>query len=470
MFPLRDYTEPELMALPADSRLLFADSLADGLLVYDNPPSPRGFAPRRRRVLKNRLTVSQTHLTSALSRVRALRCISHGLSAFSLYPTTDQQCHVNRFLWQAANDFSFKAAEAATLFHKNVFIISMPAPLFDFLTSVTWEEFEQAMLFVLLKLPSDTNSLQILHDELAPTLGQASPHAIPPESCNPRVFKRLLDLVMDRIIWMGPWVIPTTLCYLSASDMTELLAHRYERPIFSTPEKFELVHTMMWNIFRDWQTYRHILVKLGGRSHLEALELMARTISKGTQCLVDEGIRTLLQIVSAEHCCNDITFDLAHSETTPPPTTSAQKNFLSTLPTDVVVGSLIPRLCEVYASDESLRRRSPATLSTIEVRGESPPVRSIPFSLKNWVLEDPHLHNFYISITEEEEKEDESEPPEEMQEFQEEEPEEDGGAENPRAQRRRLNEAGSFHVVPSEGDTSGTGLSDEEMVELEDTA
>lgn len=453
MFPLRDYTDPELMALPADSRLLFADSLADGLLVYDAPPTPHGFAPRRRRVLKSRASVSHPQLTAALARVRALRCISHGLSTFSLYPTTNQQYHVNRFMWQAANNFSFKAAAAATLFQKNVFIISMPAALFDFLTSVTWEELEQSMLFILIQLSADANGLQILHDELAPVLSakltQGDHLHGPPESCESRAFRLLLDLVMDRIVWMGPWVIPTTLCYLSASDMTELLAHRYERPIFSTPEKFELVHTMMWNIFRDWQTYRHILVKLGGHSRLEALEVMARTISKGTQCLVDEGIRTVLQMSAEEHCCDDIAFRLS-SLRTPLPLTSrpSRKNYLSMLPSDVIVGKLLPKLCEVYASDDKLRRRSPAALPNIDVIGEPATPGTVPFSLKNWVLEDPTLHNFY-HLTDEDEM-NEGTPPEEAQEPI---PEPENDSDNPRAQRRRLNEAGFFQVVSNEGGT-----------------
>lgn len=400
MFPLRDYNEAELMALPADSRLLFADGLADGVLTYDTAGA-REYGSRRRRVLKSRPDVSHAQLTTALARVRALRCISHGISAFSLYPTTDMQYNVNKFLWQAANDFSFKASTAATLFNRNVFIISMPASLFDFLTAVTWEQLERAMLFVLVNLASDAQGLETLHNELAPALAEHLVRGTPPdfpEVCEPNAFRLLLDHVMDRIVWMGPWIVPTTLCYLSASDMTELLARRYERPIFATPEKFELVHSMMWNIFRDWQTYRHILVKLGGRSRLDALEIMARTISKGTQTLVDEGVRTLLQLISEEHNCQDIPFDVSGLQTPLPLQPRPRRpSFISLLPADVILGTIMPKLCEVYASDETLRRRNPFSAPAEEAPRDPPSPVAVPFSLKSWVLEDLTLHQFYHS-------------------------------------------------------------------------
>lgn len=506
MFPLRDYTEAELMALPADSRLLFADDLADGVLTYDNASS-RGYASRRRRVLKSRPAVSNAQLTTALARVRALRCISHGISAFSLYPTTDMQYNVNKFLWQAANDFSFKASAAATLFNRNVFIISMPASLFDFLTAVTWEQLEHAMLFVLVNLASDAQGLDTLHNELAPALAERLVRGSPPdlpEACEPIAFRLLLDHVMDRIVWMGPWIVPTTLCYLSASDMTELLARRYERPIFATPEKFELVHSMMWNIFRDWQTYRHILVKLGGRSRLDALEIMARTISKGTQTLVDEGIRTLLQLISQEHNCHDIPFGVSGLQTPLPLQPRPRRpTFISLLPTDVILGTILPKLCEVYASDESFRRRNPIAAPATEASGDPPSPVAVPFSLKSWVLEDLTLQQFYHSCdNENEDQEMNGAQPVELVNGEEEEvvevdfvqapepvlepiplivepiPEamvgrvpdvvdaivevdddvdnDDvfNGRDSPRTQRRRLNEQGSFQIVTSAGEHS----------------
>lgn len=488
MFPLRDYSEPELMALPADSRLLFADELADGLLVYDAPPAPRAFAPRRRRVLKSRASVSQAQLTSALSRVRALRCISHGLSTFSLYPTTDQQHHVNRFLWEAANNCSFPAAAAATLFQRNVFIISMPAALFDFLTSVTWEQLEHAVLFVLAHLAADAHGLDILHEELAPTLAAklvgGFPSNGPSEGCEPHVFRLLLDLVMDRIVWMGPWVVPTTLCYLSASDMTDLLAERYERPIFSTPEKFELVHTMMWNIYRDWQTYHHILVKEGGYSRLEALELMARTISKGTQSLVDGGIRTLLQMTTTEHSWDDIPFRYEGPNSTYPgpecmyplPHRLLGMSHLSRVPEDVVLRLLLPKLCEAYASDETLRRRAPISPPVVEANGDTPSSVAVPFSLKFWVLEDHNLLRFYHESDEDGEMSDaeaelveaelvaegaalEQPAPPQAEPGAQPEDHRTDGVESVGTQRRRLDEQGSFQVVSSEGGSSLSGAS-----------
>lgn len=501
MFPLRDYTETELMALPADSRLLFADNLADGVLTYDIT-APRGYGSRRRRVLRARSTVTHAQLTTALARVRALRCISHGISAFSLYPTTDMQYNVNKFLWQAANDFSFKASAAAALFNRNVFIISMPASLFDFLTAVTWEQLEHAMLFILVNLASDAQGLQTLHNELAPILAERLVRGSPPdlpEACEPIAFRLLLDHVLDRIVWMGPWVVPTTLCYLSASDMTELLARRYERPIFSTPEKFELVHSMMWNIFRDWQTYRHILVKFGGRSRLDALEVMAHTISKGTQKLVDEGIRTLLQLVAEEHNCHDIPFDVSSLQTPlRARTRSRRPTYISLLPPDVILGTILPKLCEVYASNESFGRANPIEVTPQDASPRDHPSSvPVPFSLKSWVLEDLTLQQFYHSCDNENEDQEMSNAqpvdlingeggvveveeapgdvldpvplgvdpmvgrvPDIVDAVVEVDDGDDNdndifnGRDSPRTQRRRLNEEGSFQIVTSAGEQS----------------
>lgn len=278
----------------------------------------------------------------------------------------------------------------------------MPAPLFDFLTSVSWEQLEVTVIFVLTILAQGNRGMRILHDELAPVMAdKLSRFANIPDPgsvCDPNAFRLMLDLVMDRIVCMGPWVVPTTLCYLSAIDMTDLLAHRYQRPIFSTPEKFELVHTMMWNIYRDWQTYRHVLVKNGGRSRLEALELMARTISMGAQSLVDEGLRTLYQLAHETH--DRTLIDPPHGSPTcnsAPLHAPRRKNFLSLLPTDIIVGKLMPKVCDVYANDDRYRRRSPATNALPEQLPDLLSPVTVPFSLKSWVLEDHFLHQMYHS-------------------------------------------------------------------------
>lgn len=403
--PLRDYSETELLALPPDSRLLFADNVHQGLLTYDNPPK----LSRRRRVLHPKDALTPQQLQSALQRVRALRCLSHGLSAFSLYPTTDQQYRVNHFLWRAANAYSFEAREAAQLFQRNVFVVCMPAALFDFLTSVSWPQLESTILVILTNLAQGNRGMGILHSELAPCLSSKlddyAGMSDPVSHADPHVFRLMLDLVMDRIVCMGPWVIPTSLCYLSASDMTQLLAHRYERSIFSTPEKFELVHTMMWNIYRDWQTYRQVLVKNGGRPRLEALELMARTISKGSQAMVNNGIRTLYQLAmesdKSDHTCQDISMVKRDGSTT---RQRKLVTYISQLPTDVILGKLMPTLCEAYASDDKSKRRAATSTRVTEATPEVVSPVTVPFSLKSWVLEDHVMHQFYHSLDAEDEE------------------------------------------------------------------
>lgn len=389
---LRDYTETELLALPADSRLLFADNIRQGLLTYDNPPP----SIRRRRLLQPPSAISPATLQTALHRVRALRCLSHGISTFALYPTTDQQHTVNRFLWRAANHFAFDAREAAHLFQRNVFVVSMPSSLFDFLTSVTWEQLENAMLFVLTNLAQASRGMAILQEELAPCLVSRLDqfNALPDQmaSVDPKAFRLMLDLLMDRIVCMGAWLIPTTLCYLSASDMTELLARRYDRSIFSTPEKFELVHTMMWNIYRDWQVYRHVLVKNGARTRLQALELMAKTIAKGTQGNLHLGISTLS--------------DLASEIRLPP---SPKASYFSMLPMDIILCKLMPNICDVYADDHNPHHtaRSSGGPSSAPFPPDHPSSVTVPFSLKSWVLENHRMNQLYTSALSDSEDEDE---------------------------------------------------------------
>lgn len=383
MSPLRDYTEAELMALPADSRLIFADGLADGVVTYDitRPPA---YDPQRRRIIRSLSPVSRLRLKTALKRVGALRCISHGLSAFSLYPTTDMQYNVNKFLWQAANKSSFRANAAAALFNRNVFILSMPASLFDFLTSVTWEQFERALLFVLVNLANDEVALDTLRTELAPALARRLTDSVLEEiadSCDVVTFKLLMDHVLDRVVWMGPWIVPTTLCYLSASDMTELLARRFQRPIFATPEKFELIHSMMWNIYRDWQTYKHVLITLGGLSQLDALQVMARVIAKGRQADAEQSIDALMQSVS----------------------TSEGSNLLSGLPADIILSAILPKVCQGYASEDPMTKRNPSAIIAEAIPEDPPSPVAAPFSLKSWVLEDRTLQQFYAKYQDENE-------------------------------------------------------------------
>eukprot|EP00177_Eucheuma_denticulatum_P000718 GFKZ01001293.1.p1 GENE.GFKZ01001293.1~~GFKZ01001293.1.p1 ORF type:complete len:632 (-),score=116.36 GFKZ01001293.1:841-2736(-) len=386
--PLTDYTESQLLALPANSRLLFAEDLSSGLLTYDTPPPD---APQHHYLRRRILTPPDpARLPDALSRIRALRCMQHGMSAFSLYPTTDHQHAVNKFLWNAANAHSFRLSDAANLFHRNVFIISMPAPLFDCLTRLTWNQLEDALLFVLLSLAHDPNGWQLLRDELAaPLAARLANFPLPitdiADRCDPHAFHLLLDLVMDRISWTGPWIMPTTLCFLSASDMTELLEGRYDRPIFSTPEKFEPVHSMMWSIYSDWQIYRQVYVRWGGKTRMDALELMARTISRGAQNHVERAISSMLALTERAE-------ELAAANQRP-------RSYLEGLPVDVLLGKILPKLCEAYASDDRFgKRRSRPASHVVEGGGGLQPVR---FSLKSWVLEDNMLHQFYHSVDEE---------------------------------------------------------------------
>lgn len=475
--PLRDYSEQELRALPADSRLLFADNVSNGILTWHASENPSN-THRRRRVLQDDSTVTPQQFKQVLSHIRALRCISRGISSFSLYPTTEQQCQVNNFLWRAANNVSFDAREAATLFQRTVFIISMPSTLFDYLTKVTWTQLEDVILFTLTNLANGSNGLHVLRNELAPSLASRLDHYLPdadPQStCDPIAFRNMLDYVMDRIVSVGPWIVPTTLCYLSASDMTELLAQRYDRPIFATPERFELMHSMVWNIYRDWQTYREVLVQLGGRTRPDALETMANTISRRAQGFLDQSIRVVLRISSNMQFCDETSLPQRNTQEPPSPPVPAVNSYLSLLPTDVVLGKLIPKLCDVYSTDDDCHRMAASSSPTLDVPTEPTLPASVPFSLKHLVLEDRILLQLYRSCDpdDDEEMREAEEPPHAVSEDSEneihpQEPERraEPGAESPR--RRRLDEQGSFHRVSNDTDSDSSPDVSDALVEID---
>lgn len=408
--PLRDYTETELLALPADSRLLFADNVHNGLITYDPYTNTSRYPRRKRRILQPRGAVSAQHLQSALSRVRALRCISHGISSFSLYPTNEQEYNVTKFLWRAANNLTFEAREAAALFQRNVFIISMSASLFDFLTAVSWDQVEQSLIYILTCLADGHEGMEVLKEDLAaPLVAKIDQFANvddPAMLVNPQAFRLFVDVIMDGIAWMGPWVVPTTLCYLSASDMTQLLSNRFDRDIFSAPEKFELVQSMMWNIYRDWQTYHHVLVRNGDWPRRDALQVMASMIRKKGQASVDEVMHTVLQLClecdQTTLSCLDIHYSVDRVRaavlcaTEKPQPVRRKKSLFSSLPSDVVLNKIFPKLFQVYVKD--LRERIRSDLSTGARQTSEPPSPvTVLFSLKSWVLENFKLQSFYRS-------------------------------------------------------------------------
>lgn len=386
---LRDYSDTELMALPANSRLLFAENLQDGLLTYQTEQHSSSGILRipalRRRVLKS---IPQLQLRHALSKVKALRCMSHGLSSFSLYPTTQQQYLVNRFLWASANSYSFSARDAATLFQRNVFIISMPASLFDYLTSVTWEQVEYALLFVLVSLARDENSTRVLKSELPAELANKFDTMDNlAMKVNLDAFKLFSDKVLDHIIWTGPWLISTGLCFLSASDMSELLDKRYQRAIFSTPEKFELVHTMMWNIYRDWQTYRELLVAYGQMSRLDALELMAKTISRSGQEHMQATVKELLELCVGGTALDRGDFPFALDEDKTCLQRKRKRSHFGKLPFNVLMFEIVPKVCKGVAERKYARR------SRGEHARREAGVNDV--SLKQWLISNTELLGFY---------------------------------------------------------------------------
>ena len=403
---LRDYTESELLALPPDSRLLFAEKVHQGLITYDNTSS-RPYAYRRVLQPPNKITESQ--LPKIVAPITALRCISHGMSAFSLHPATSQEHRVNYFLWRAANQVCFDAREAAQLFRRNVFVICIPAVLFDFLTTVTWEQLESALVCVLATLARRDRGLEALKNEIAPSLAHYIDDYIenpdPTAHCCPDVFCLLVDSIMEGISSVRPWIVPTTLAYLSATDMTELLQGRFDRPIFSAPEKFELMHSMMWNIYRDWQTYREVLVKNGRRSRIDALELMAKTISQGTQKLVDHGVRTLEKLVMEKLETNYSNDDACSDKLTNSNGKKRRPNYIARLPADIVYKELMPRVCDTYVRNQQFLPRRLGTYQHIESGIEPWPSPSVTTatSLKTWVLEDHALHLMFHAYDSDEE-------------------------------------------------------------------
>lgn len=404
-FPsLRDYSERELLALPADSRLLFAENIYNGLLIHD--PSPTcPYSRRKRRVLQPPGMISQNFVNSALSRIRALRCISHDISSFSLYPTTEHEYKVSKFLWNAANNFTFQAQEASALFQRNVFIISMPAALFEFLTSVTWEQLEDALVYILVCLAEGHEGMKVLKDELEAHLvckiDRFATVDDPTSLISPRAFRLFVDIVMDRIPWMGPWVIPTTLCYLSAGDMTQLLSSRLDHEIFTSPD-CQPTESMMWNIYRDWQTYHRIFVQNGGWSRKRAIELMTQIISKGLQSEADMTARAVLYLnangdesvfgleqplYSRKKLRTNCHLAKRKSES------NCRKSLLACLPLDVVLSRVIPKIFESIAEKKLDRRRPDKTSDTIRNNAET--ASRVTFSLKNWILENCKLESYY---------------------------------------------------------------------------
>lgn len=353
------YSTDVLRLLPRGIRIIFAKSPHENYILR-----------RRYLVLAERQSRSATDFQAGLDNVKALRCISESASAFAAYPTSEHDMNVNHFLWRTVQENSFLASEAVDLFEKNVFCVCVPDALYAFLREVSWDQLEDALLFVVSTSAfGEDIGMTVLQDELeysflkkvkAYAVGRASQHNRGP----PCVFASLMDDVMDRIHSLGSWSLPTTLAYLSASDMG-FIDDAISRQIRSAgiypklPKCSEKIHSLnqvMWQLYRDWIAYERVLCKDGGYSTQAGLDVMARVLAAGNHESTWNAVQAVLACarlsvpleltrISASLASNDLSLLGNHEGTRP--------NLLPTVPRDVVFGFLIPSLISSFSTEIS---------------------------------------------------------------------------------------------------------------------
>lgn len=319
-----DYSSSDLRALPRDTRVIFAESPNERFITstFQTPAQRNSLAEKRWEEL--------------FSSIGSLRCERSQEAAFSAYPTTEKAVECNKFLWQAVQNSSFSAKTAADLFEKNVYCISLPEGLYNFLATVSWEAIEETLLYVLATIAEDEDdAMDLLQSELASSLyAQVGAFCQRDSREPPAAFRIMMDQVFNFIFSLGPWTIPVSLSYISAEDMGLLENGEAPTALKRGHEEVPRQNAIMYKLYCDFRVYEKFLYPQ--LSRVQMLDVMARVIAgknhPSAWSAVDE---LLLMVKKGQNAAQE----------------KKSQNLLAILPLELVLDFIIPSVIVRYAED-----------------------------------------------------------------------------------------------------------------------
>lgn len=335
------YTQLEEAQVKTDSRMCFA--VHDETAIY-GATSASNYVSKRQG--------PRPDLRTLISQLPGLRCRS-GFTCFNIYPTSQMTLDVNLFLWDTVHNGFYDAVKGNDLFGTNIFVLGLPAELFDFLVHVTLQALDVAIIDFLVLLhhqlttDGDVVGVSKLQEELLPEVWERLEANIGVfENGEPKEAERAATLEhLVQISFMTPWRVDVLAGYLSPADMGLLLDHGPRHlsgalPAFGS-DCVGVRGSALLKLFRDWQVYDDVLCKRLSMKRCAALEAMDRATYCGrSRCMYTESAAVV---------------DLCERG----------GSFFSLLPMELVERAVIPwivrRNCETIAP----RQRRLATLKSL---------------------------------------------------------------------------------------------------------
>lgn len=337
-----EYTQLEEAQVKTDSRMCFA--VYDEKALYSTSVGTESLMAVRQ--------LPRPDLRSLIGHLPGLRCRS-GFTCFNIYPTSQMTLDVNRFLWDTVHNGFYDSVKGNALFSTNIFVLGLPAELFDFLVHVTLEALDVAIIDFLVLLhhqlttDGDVIGVSKLQEELLPEVWNRLEANIGVfENGEPKEAERAATLEhLVQISFMTPWRVDVLAGYLSPADMGLLLDHGPRHlsgalPAFGS-DCVGVRGSALLKMFRDWQVYDDVLCKRLSMKRCAALEAMDRAIYVGrSECMYGEAAAVV---------------DLC----------DRKQSYFSLLPMELIERAVIPwivrRNCETIAP----RQRRLATLKSL---------------------------------------------------------------------------------------------------------
>jgi hypothetical protein len=332
------YSQLEVAQVKTDMRMTFAVGSEESIQLTSTQHIVQ---PSKRKELR-----------MLMSYLPGLRC-RPGYSCFNIYPTTEITLKVNTFLWETVQAGFYDSMKGNAIFGDNVFVLGLPAELYNFLVHVSLAALDVAMIdfLVLLhhQLTTDDDAIGVakLREELLPKIWNRVEANIGVfDNGEPREAERAATLEhLVQISFMTPWRVDILAGYLSQGDMTTLIdkgpfALSASLPSFGA-DSVGVRGSALMKMYRDWRVYDEVLCQRLRMKRNAALEAMDRAVHCGRSGYTYEQTAAVV----------DLSYD--------------QSSWFSRLPIEVIERSVVPwvvrRCCETIPP----RKRHLATLKSL---------------------------------------------------------------------------------------------------------
>jgi hypothetical protein len=333
------YTQLEANQVKSDVRMCFAVGAEEAILTIPNG-------------LSHIHPSKHEQLSTMMSSMPGLRCRS-GHSCFNIYPTTESTLEINNFLWRTVQNGYYDAEMGNSIFGSNVFVLGLPAELYDFLIHVTLPALDIAIIDFLVLLhhqlttDGDAVGVEKLREELLPEVWERVERNIGVfDNGEPKEAERAATLEhLVQISFMTPWRVDVMAGFLNPQDMSTLLSHgphaASERLPSFGPDSVGVRGSALLKMYRDWLVYDDLLCQRLSMKRNAALEAMDRAVYCG------RSNQMYLQAAAVVDLCEDLS------------------SWFSRLPIELVERAVVPWVVRRNCESIAPRKRQLATLKSL---------------------------------------------------------------------------------------------------------